>query len=104
MSQQLEFNGHLARAARAIAGVNPMYVAQEAGLSRQQLRDFEKGVGELSEAESRQLKITLEHLGARFITEDAHGGQGVRAKFPRSKVTQVENWEGEGGPVGEDDA
>jgi hypothetical protein len=28
---------------------------------------------------------------------------GVRRKFTRTKVRMIETWEGEGGPVGEDD-
>jgi hypothetical protein len=49
------------------------------------------------------LTDALTHFGARFIPESDRGGVGVRRKFTRTKVRMIETWEGEGGPVGEDD-
>lgn len=98
------FNGELARAARALVGVNALYVAREAGITRNELRDFEKGLHDLPDSTREQLREALQELGAVFLPDDETGGYGVRLKFSRNKARQIDRWEGEGGPAAEDDA
>ena len=42
-------------------------------------------------------------MGAQFIGDDTHGGQGVRLKFSASEAARIDRLENEGGPVAEDD-
>ena len=96
-SQQV-FNGDLARAARILVRVSSPYLAQEAQLTREDLRDFEKGADRLSDEQQRRLRAALEDLGAEFLPDDGpNGGYGVRLKFGRSKIYSLDRWEGEGG-------
>ena len=55
------------------------------------------------EEEAQALVKAFSYYGVVFIPEDDDGGVGVRRKFGQTKVEMIENWEGEGGPVGEDD-
>lgn len=103
MNAQLVMTPDLARAARAITQVSAEYVARRAELTADQLRGFERFTVALTDAEQRRLRLALEQFGAKFIPEDSHGGYGVRQKFNSRKVTQLEKWEGEGGPAAEDD-
>ncbi|MGP5593708.1 hypothetical protein [Corynebacterium flavescens] len=93
----------LARAGRALTQVNSLIVAEDAGLTRQQVRDFEKRVGRLTPEEKSRLYKTLESYGVAFITEDESYGYGVRKRHNASKTRQLKRWEDEGGPGGEDD-
>ncbi|MGW8593415.1 helix-turn-helix domain-containing protein [Dietzia sp. NPDC055877] len=93
----------LARAARILCQVSTKVVALRSGIDPQLLKDYERGVVDLSDAEVQALTDALSHFGAGFIAEDDGGGVGVRRKFTRTKVRMIERWEGEGGPVGEDD-
>ncbi|MGO1183350.1 MAG: XRE family transcriptional regulator [Micrococcaceae bacterium] len=97
------FNGELARAARALVGVNAQYVANEAGLTLDQLRNFEKGLHELTDPEQERVEHALSHLGAVFLPDGPDGGYGVRLRFARGKINSIGRWEGEGGPTAEDD-
>jgi len=93
----------LARAGRALTQVSVDIVAQEAGLDTQLVRDFEhRGIAIEAEAND-QLRAALEEFGVVFFAEDSEGGYGVRRKYSASKVRQLNRWEGEGGPVREDD-
>jgi hypothetical protein len=67
------------------------------------VRAFEDGVQQVDPAIGSRLRAALEAGGAHFIEEDAEGGAGVRLKFTRKDVRAIRRWEGEGGPVGEDD-
>ena len=93
----------LARAARILCMVSTKVVGLRSGLDEQRLRDYERGVGDLGDAEVQSLVDALEYFGARFIPEGDDGGVGVRRKFSRTKVRMIDTWESEGGPVGEDD-
>ncbi|WP_298866803.1 XRE family transcriptional regulator [uncultured Microbacterium sp.] len=96
-SQQV-FNGDLARAARILVQVSAQYVAQEAEVTRDELRDFEKGGDRMSSEQQSRLRAALESLGAEFLPDDGpDGGYGVRLKFGRSKIYSLDRWEGEGG-------
>lgn len=100
----IHLTGQLARAARALVSVSSKHTASAAGLSRVQLRDFEKGNAGLGPQELASLQLALESLGAVFIADGEHGqGYGVRLKFSASKVEKIETWEGEGGLAADDD-
>ncbi len=95
----------LARAARALVGTSAAHTAEASGLTRQQLRDFEKGRAALSPDERIALRTALEGLGAVFLADGPKGrGYGVRLKFSRVGKKRVEAWEDEGGRPGDDDA
>ena len=100
---ELFMDPSLARAARALCLVSTKVVALRSGVNEERIRDYGRGAGDLDEAEVQALTDALTHFGARFIPESDRGGVGVRRKFTRTKVRMIETWEGEGGPVGEDD-
>ena len=100
----LHFTGHLARAARALVETSAADTAEVAGLTIDQLREFERGNAALSPEESAALRSALEQLGAMFLADGPNGrGYGVRLKFSRVGSKRVSTWEGEGGAAGEDD-
>ena len=103
-TSNVQLTGQLARAARAIVAVSSKHVSATSGLTRAQVRDFEKGNSGLSDAETAALQLALENLGAVFIADGADGrGHGVHLKFSASKVEKIETWEGEGGSAADDD-
>lgn len=103
-SYELHFTGHLARAARALVETSAEHTAAAAGLTHDQLREFERGNISLSDAECAALRAALERLGAMFLADGPSGrGYGVRLKFSRVGTKRVETWEDEGGLAGEDD-
>ena len=93
----------LARAGRALAQINSLIISEEAGLTRQQVRDFEKRVGSLTLDEKTRLQKTLESYGVVFIAEEESLGHGVRNRYTASKLRQIKRWEDEGGLANEDD-
>lgn len=93
----------LARAGRALAQINSLIISEEAGLTRQQVRDFEKRVGSLTLDEKTRLQKTLESYGVVFIAEEDQIGHGVRKRHTASKTRQLKRWEDEGGQPGEND-
>lgn len=103
MSNPLMITSDLARAARALTQVSAKVIARNAGLDREQVRDFEKGNAPLTPEENQHLRRALGQLGVVFIEDDDHGGYGVRRKFNATKIKRLETWEGEGGTASEDD-
>ncbi|MDO5494074.1 MAG: hypothetical protein Q4F53_10775 [Nesterenkonia sp.] len=103
MSTQSLISPDLARAGRALAQVSAAVIADAADLERDQVREFEKRRRPLHDEQIRRLQAALERFGVVFIPEDDDHGYGVRQKFNSRKVRQIERWEGEGGPVGDDD-
>lgn len=93
----------LARAGRALAQINSLVISEEAGLTRQQVRDYEKRVGSLTLDEKTRLQKTLESYGVVFIAEEENLGHGVRKRHDASKARQLKRWEDEGGRAAEDD-
>lgn len=93
----------LARAGRALAQINSLVISEEAGLTRQQVRDYEKRVGSLTLDEKTRLQKTLESYGVVFIAEEENLGHGVRKRHNVSKARQLKRWEDEGGRAAEDD-
>lgn len=98
---------YLARAARALVETSATTTGQGAGLTRGQVRDFERGRIDLTEEQRLALQHALEELGAVFLADDenvgAGSGVGVRLKFSAEKARRIDTWEGEGGPAYEDD-
>lgn len=101
--RELFMDPSLAHAARVLCLVSTKVVALRSGLDEGRIHDYERGAGDLDDGEIQALTDALTHFGARFIPESDRGGVGVRRKFTRTKVEMIETWEGEGGPVGEDD-
>lgn len=93
----------LARAGRALAQINSLVISEEAGLTRQQVRDYEKRVGSLTLDEKTRLQKTLESYGVVFIAEEESLGHGVRKRHNASKTRQLKRWEDEGGRTSDDD-
>lgn len=93
----------LARAARALTQVSVEEISQAASLEPTQVRDFEHRGFALAPDANEKLRAALEQFGAAFFDEDDRGGYGVRRKYNASKTRQLGRWEGEGGPVFEDD-
>ena len=99
----MAITGPLARAARALVQWPRDHVARQAKIDETALRDFETGLLDLPEGDKVRLSTALEHGGAVFLPEDADGGRGVRLKFTARDVRAIRRFEGEGGPVGDDD-
>lgn len=100
----LVLTGSLARAARALVGVSAGVAARAAGLTRDELRDFEKHRTGLDAEKSTALQGALEGFGAVFLPDGHKGrGHGVRLKFSDEKTQRVQAWEDEGGRPAEDD-
>lgn len=95
---------YLARAGRALSGVSAEEIAAATGLESEQVQRFEHGnASVLSAAENQELRAALEEFGVVFFGDDDRGGYGVRRKHSALKTAQLQNWEGEGGPVSEED-
>lgn len=94
--------GPQCRAARALIEWPREHVARLSGVDAQVIADFETGRGDPGEDAKARLFAVLEDGGAVFIPENG-GGLGVRLKFNRREVRAINKWEGEGGPVGDDD-
>ncbi len=90
------------RAARALIEWSQAQLSQSASIDIQTISDFEKRFRAADETTRRRLRATLEAAGVIFIAENG-GGAGVRLKFSREEVWEVNRWEEEGGRSGEDD-
>lgn len=103
MATEFHMDGFVARAARALSQVSIALVANRAGMDADRLKHYERGLGSVTQDEAQALVSAFNYYGVVFVPEDEGGGVGVRRKFGQTKVEMIENWEGEGGPVGEDD-
>jgi len=90
------------RAGRALIEWSRAQLSQSAAIDIQTVTDFERRVRSADETTRRRLRATLEAAGVMFISENG-GGAGVRLKFSREEVWEVNRWEDEGGVTGEDD-
>lgn len=90
------------RAGRALIEWTQAQLSQSAGIDSQTIIDFERRVRAADETTRRRLRATLEAAGVVFISENG-GGAGVRLRFSREEVWEVNRWEDEGGVTGEDD-
>lgn len=103
MSSSDVFNSSLARAGRALVGISTWYIADETGIERKNIRKFERGIITLPQEQQHAIKHVLIEHGALFLPDSEAGGYGVRLKFSSNKARQIDRWEAEGGPAGEDD-
>lgn len=101
-----QISGRVIAAARALAGIGLDDFAAAGGLPPELVERMEAGGGALLQAESDVAAVcrALEHYGVLIIDEANGMGAGVRLKFTRQDVRQIMRLEGEGGPVGADDA
>src|SRR5262245_47572282 len=90
------------RAGTALIEWSHAQLSQSAAIDMQTIVDFEKRVRAADETTRRRLRAALEAAGVVFISENG-GGAGVRLKFNRAEVWEVNRWEDEGGVPGEDD-
>lgn len=98
----MELTGALCRAGRALVQWPREQLADASGVSKKAIRDFETGDANPGKKERAALKQALETAGAVFLDEDDLGA-GVRLRFTRRDVKQLNRLEGEGGVVGDDD-
>ena len=98
----MELTGALCRAGRALVQWPREQLADVSGVSKKAIRDFETGDSNPGKKERAALKHALETAGAVFLDEDDMGA-GVRLRFTRRDVKQLNRLEGEGGVVGDDD-
>jgi transcriptional regulator with XRE-family HTH domain len=106
MTEQLQPSGRLVAAARALAGVSQADFAAAVGISMKSLRLIE-GSGSAwvrNEPDVEAIHRGLAIFGIVIVGESDGMGEGVRLKFTRQDVRQIIRMEGEGGPVGSDDA
>jgi hypothetical protein len=90
------------RAGRALIEWSQAQLSQSAAIDLQTIADFEKRIRKADETTRRRLRAALEAAGVVFLAENG-GGAGVRLKFSREEVWEVNRWEDEGGVTGEDD-
>ena len=90
------------RAGRALIEWSQAQLSQSAAIDMQTVADFERRVRAADETTRRRLRAALEAAGVVFLSENG-GGAGVRLKFSREEVWEVNRWEDEGGVTGEDD-
>ena len=90
------------RAGRALIEWSQAQLSQSASIDIQTIANFEKRIRKVDETTRRRLRATLEAAGVVFISENG-GGAGVRLRFNREEVWEVNRWEDEGGVAGEDD-
>jgi hypothetical protein len=105
MPKQSQITGRQIAAARALTGVSRADLAAATKLPLTTLKRMETSgsafpnVGERLQA----VRKALEDFGAVFIPEGDGLGGGVRLKFTRLDVKQINRLEGEGGPARSDD-
>ena len=90
------------RAGRALIEWSQAQLSKSAAIDMQTVADFERRVRAADETTRRRLRAALEAAGVVFLSENG-GGAGVRLKFSREEVWEVNRWEDEGGVTGEDD-
>lgn len=96
-------SGAQCRAARALTDVSRTMLAERSRVANDTIRDFEAKLSTPDPATISALMNTLELLGAQFIGDDSHGGQGVRLKFNATESARIDRLENEGGQAAEDD-
>jgi ribosome-binding protein aMBF1 (putative translation factor) len=98
----MDFTGPLCRAARALVQWPRERLAEECGVTKRAIREFETAGIDPGPEVKAKLKHILEHGGAVFIAEDDLGA-GVRLRHTSKDVKALTRLESEGGRVGEDD-
>ena len=97
--------GRLIAAARALSGISQSALANACGIPVSTLTHLEASgsIPLQSRVEAVAVRRALEGFGVMFIPESDSIGAGVRLKFLRRDVKQIDRLENEGGIVGEDD-
>jgi transcriptional regulator with XRE-family HTH domain len=105
MTDRPLITGRLIAAARALAGISQSDLANASGISVSTLSHLEASgsVPLRSRVNAVALRRALEGYGVMFIAESDSIGAGVRLKFLRRDVKQIDRLENEGGIVGDDD-
>lgn len=105
MVQKTEITGRQIAAARALTGISPNDLAAAAKLPLAMLKRMEASGSAFPNAGDRleAVRKALEDFGAVFIPEGDGLGGGVRLKFTRLDVKQINRLESEGGPARSDD-
>ena len=98
----MQITGPLCRAARALIQWPRRKLADEAGVARSLIRNFEGAGVDPGERVRAAIQAALERGGAVFLPEDKMGA-GVRLRFTAKDVRAIDRLEAEGGAVGEDD-
>ena len=106
MRPKTKMTGRLIAAGRALAGVSREDFAGAAEISAETMGLLEaKGSAWLdSEGEAEAVSRAFEKFGIVVVEEAGNMGAGVRLKFTRQDVKQINRLEGEGGMVRSDDA
>jgi transcriptional regulator with XRE-family HTH domain len=101
----LMITGRLIAAARALAGISQSDLADASGISVSTLAHLEASgsVPLQSQVDAAAVRRAVESFGVMFIAENDRMGAGVRLKFLRRDVRQIDRLENEGGIVGYDD-
>jgi len=107
MSKANIVTGRQIAAARALVSLSQSALAEAAGISQQAVKRMEANSINVP-ASTETCKLTkvvqaLDRAGALMVAEDGVAGAGVRLKFTRTDIKQINRWEGEGGSVGSDD-
>jgi len=105
MTDRPVITGRLIAAARALSGISRSTLADASGISVTTLTHLEASgsVPLQSRVDAVAVKRALEGFGVMFIAESDSIGAGVRLKFLRRDVKQIDRLENEGGIVGDDD-
>lgn len=105
MPKQSQISGRQIAAARALTGISRSDLAAAAKLPLTTLRRMEASGSAFPNAGDRlqAVRKALEDFGAVFIPEGDGLGGGVRLKFTRLDVKQINRLESEGGPARSDD-
>lgn len=98
----MEITGPLCRAARALVQWPRERLAEQCGVTKKAIREFETAGVDPGPELKAKIKQLLELGGAVFIPEGDQGA-GVRLRHTQKDVKALRRLEGEGGPVGEDD-
>ena len=106
MGSETKMTGRLIAAARALTGISREDFAGAAGIPANTLALMEaSGSAWLhSESDAEAVIRAFEKFGVVVIEEDGSMGAGVRLKFTRQDVKQINRLESEGGIVRSDDA
>ena len=106
MGSKIKMTGRLIAAARALTGVSREDFAGAAGIPAETIALIEaNGSARLhSEGDVEAVSRAFEKFGVVVVEEDGSMGAGVRLKFTRQDVKQINRLESEGEIVRSDDA
>ena len=104
MNSKGRLTGRVVAAGRALTGVSQRELAAAAEIPLEKLRLLESsGAAWIPEDTSEAIARGLETFGAVIVPEGDGMGAGVRLKFTRQDVKQIDRLENEGGIAGSDD-